>query len=977
MPSRSQIGLQEVYDACPGAGGSLGPTRATVRQGVTYWLGVGSNNPAIGGAYVVSWFLRRPPPPPNDDFARALEIFGRNGATQGENANASKEPGEPAHAGEPGGRSLWFRWRAPESGRAAFNTYGSEGAADTVLAVYTGSSVGALTPIASDADSGRDNRSSRLTFTATAGVVYHIAIDTVGGRETAIDHAHDCAVCEMWLRWNTGPGPANDGFASARTVSGHTGFLWAENVGARAELSEPSHADDPNLPYNLRGGASVWYRWTAPATGDAVFDAGSEDFDPLIAVYRGSTVGDLELVAENVTRHLESSGIHRGVTWEATAGQTYHVAVDAEFEMTGHYMLSWSSRPPNDDFANPRVLAGKAGTITDSNSKASRQDLAGEPDHEGVNGDASVWYAWTPQVGGAAVVDTLGTEGEVRLAVYTGSTLTNLQPIATTDYMGSWRRVQFTAVAGTTYRIAVDSPLFGIGYFLNWRVGAAEATAPLVTLTSPADDSRHRGLIPLAATASDASGIARVYFLVDGIPICMDDTAPYSCSWSTNFYGADRRSEFSARAVDNYRNEATTASVTALGDSGPPEMSWDGHTTDPSFSSTASFSLAHPEDPQLGFECSFEDAPFEPCDLPDVHTGLSAGGHWWRGRTTDVFGNTNSAPATVLWEVIGPDTAKPNGNVAINAGAAATNKVTTALRLHAWDADSSITHVRVSNVPTTSGGLLSKALTTGYASPLAWDLTATAYGGTANDGLKTVYVQYRDGAGNWSPVFSDTIRLDRVKPVATGPVASILAARQLGASSFWARVRWTGSDDASGVARYELQRSRDGAAWTPTTLPNVMAGQVDVILGYGPRYQFRARAIDRAGNAGAWVNGPTVTPALVEETSTGIAWSTGWTRTALAGASGGFVRASSVIGAKATLTFTGRGVALVAAVAPGRGTARVYSGSTLVATIDLDRPLTPRAVVFAWTWSAVAPRTIRVVVVGDGRVDVDAFVILR
>src|SRR5688572_20662531 len=74
----------------------------------------------------------------NDRFADAQVISGSIGTTTDSNNGASKEPGEPNHAGEPGGSSIWFRWTAPASGRFSFNTVGSS--FDTLLAVYTGTS---------------------------------------------------------------------------------------------------------------------------------------------------------------------------------------------------------------------------------------------------------------------------------------------------------------------------------------------------------------------------------------------------------------------------------------------------------------------------------------------------------------------------------------------------------------------------------------------------------------------------------------------------------------------------------------------------------------------------------------------------------------------------------------------------------------------------------------------------------------------
>ncbi len=125
--------------------------------------------------------------PANDAFAAATVIdltvalpasFPLVYATS--NAGATKEPGEPAHAGDGGGRSLWWRWTAPSSGSVALSTLASR--IDTTLAVYTGSAVGNLTAVASNNDAqGTTVRTSALTFTATAGTTYHFAVDGAAG----------------------------------------------------------------------------------------------------------------------------------------------------------------------------------------------------------------------------------------------------------------------------------------------------------------------------------------------------------------------------------------------------------------------------------------------------------------------------------------------------------------------------------------------------------------------------------------------------------------------------------------------------------------------------------------------------------------------------------------------------------------------------------------------------------------------------
>ncbi|MBI5384444.1 MAG: hypothetical protein HZA90_07120 [Verrucomicrobia bacterium] len=118
------------------------------------------------------------PPVANDNFATATAFASLSGTTSGTTLGATKEIVEPNHHGNTGGSSVWFRWTAPLSGTVTFNTFGS--GFDTLLAVYTGASVGALTTVTSNDDTPVGNTSS-VTFDATAGTVYRIAVDGYNG----------------------------------------------------------------------------------------------------------------------------------------------------------------------------------------------------------------------------------------------------------------------------------------------------------------------------------------------------------------------------------------------------------------------------------------------------------------------------------------------------------------------------------------------------------------------------------------------------------------------------------------------------------------------------------------------------------------------------------------------------------------------------------------------------------------------------
>src|SRR5262245_52493047 len=79
--------------------------------------------------------------PDNDNFATRIALVGTNVTTTGSNVGATLEPGE-LDPSSLGGRSVWWTWTAPADGAVTISTAGSS--FDTLLAVYTGNSIGNL-----------------------------------------------------------------------------------------------------------------------------------------------------------------------------------------------------------------------------------------------------------------------------------------------------------------------------------------------------------------------------------------------------------------------------------------------------------------------------------------------------------------------------------------------------------------------------------------------------------------------------------------------------------------------------------------------------------------------------------------------------------------------------------------------------------------------------------------------------------------
>jgi hypothetical protein len=153
------------------------------------------------------------------------------------------------------------------------------------------------------------------------------------------------------------PFAVNDKFADALRIQTTAGSVTVTSNLAGKEPGEPEHA-------HKAGGASVWWRWTAPSAGTVTFDTTGSEFDTLLAAYTGNAVDSLTEVASND----DEIGSQSRVDFTADAGTTYYVAVDGVGAATGNVALNWRfSGPtvPAPDVAvtpsTPIVIEGSAG----------------------------------------------------------------------------------------------------------------------------------------------------------------------------------------------------------------------------------------------------------------------------------------------------------------------------------------------------------------------------------------------------------------------------------------------------------------------------------------------------------------------------------------------------------------------------------------------------------------------------------------
>lgn len=116
-------------------------------------------------------------PPANDLFSNAFVLNGPNHLIFHTNVDATSEPGEPLF--NPTNKTVWYSFTPTQNISFTVETSGDSGATlnDTIIAVFTGSAVNALTPLVLNDDiNGVQNRKSRVTFIANAGTAYKIQV---------------------------------------------------------------------------------------------------------------------------------------------------------------------------------------------------------------------------------------------------------------------------------------------------------------------------------------------------------------------------------------------------------------------------------------------------------------------------------------------------------------------------------------------------------------------------------------------------------------------------------------------------------------------------------------------------------------------------------------------------------------------------------------------------------------------------------
>lgn len=331
------------------------------------------------------------------------------------------------------------------------------------VAVFRG---GSLTPLSCSSY-------GKLAFQAKAGVTYYFQAGGVG---------------ILTFKLSQVTSPANDAFVGATTIpTALPSHLTSSTGNATLQIGEA--ATSCGSPTT----ATLWYRYVAPAT-DRIVSIDTPGFS--LTVYGGGpSFAALEWLACSSKGHL---------ALRAEASQTYWIRVASVYGSFGSFTLDATNHTAdaviNDDFsaASPIASVPFSGAMVDTRY-ATMQPGEPQPSCSYAPVSASVWYSYTTPASpttNVLQVQTLDSDFDTVIAVYTGSPLSALTEVACNDEtyedtLDFQSRVSFKIAPSTTYRIQAS----------GYRGDVGHLQLDVASVTPPAnDDFANDGVLTLSST---------------------------------------------------------------------------------------------------------------------------------------------------------------------------------------------------------------------------------------------------------------------------------------------------------------------------------------------------------------------------------------------------------------------------------------------------------------------------------------------
>jgi len=316
-----------------------------------------------------------------------------------------------------------------------------------------------------------------------------------------------------------------------------------------------------------------------------------------------------------------------------------------------------------------------------------------------------------------------------------------------------------------------------------WIIDTIGSNPSAVNGTSPTNMARP------VWTWTTGGGSGRFRYKLDSSDLTTGATETMATSYMPALALTDGVHTLYVQERDNAGNWSASSSKAILVDLTAPEVTITGKPDSLTNLRDASFGFSASEAGST-FQCRLDEGTFAACTSPVNFSTLEDGSHTFSVKATDIVGNTTASPASFTWTI---DTVPP-------AAPAVSGETPVKNPKPAWTWTSGGGGNGAFRYRLDSSDLSSGATETGAA-------TFTPANALA-DGAHTLFVQEKDGAGNWSTSGSFTILIDTTPVLNGGAFAS-------NGTPTWA---WTsGGGGGNGTFRYKLDSGDLSSGATETT----------------------------------------------------------------------------------------------------------------------------------------------------------------
>lgn len=252
----------------------------------------------------------------------------------------------------------------------------------------------------------------------------------------------------------------NDHFADRTPLTLPLPISFSDSLqDATKELGEPNHTYNKALarkPYQ-----SKWWTWTPSTSSTYQIKITSASLHHL-SLHTGDQL-DLLLTHRIVDQAPSGTPIH--LTFQATAGQAYHIALASSHPSPAPFNFALTAAPdqPSNDHFIDAIDLGELSITGDSvlsGSNFGATSESGEPNHQGWSPRHSVWWKFTPPTHGWCYLEKL-TPVFGRISLYQGNTVKSLSEVKPGRWSAegippSFSRSPFYLHSGQSYFLSLD-----------------------------------------------------------------------------------------------------------------------------------------------------------------------------------------------------------------------------------------------------------------------------------------------------------------------------------------------------------------------------------------------------------------------------------------------------------------------------------------------------------------------------------------